>query len=87
MRGKGFMAEYDDSGSIGRRYARADEVGTPYCATIDHQMLEDGTVTIRDRDTTKQIRVEIEKLSDILCSLLRDEIPFMDAGEAAKKRG
>jgi glycyl-tRNA synthetase (class II) len=87
LRGKGLMAEYDDSGSIGRRYARADEVGTPYCVTIDHQTLRDGTVTIRDRDTTRQIRVGIEKLSNVLCSLLRDEVSFMDAGEAVKKRG
>jgi glycyl-tRNA synthetase len=85
LRGKGLMAEYDDSGSIGRRYARADEVGTPYCVTIDHQTLEDGTVTIRNRDTTNQIRVEVEKLSDILCSLLHDEVPFSKAGEEAKK--
>jgi len=87
LRGKGLMAEYDDSGSIGRRYARADEVGTPYCATIDHQTLEDGTVTIRDRDTTKQIRVKVEELPSVLCSLLRDEVPFLEAGEAVKKQG
>lgn len=86
LRSKGLMAEYDDSGSIGRRYARSDEVGTPYCVTIDHQTLKDGTVTIRDRDTTKQIRVKIKKLSDALCSLLHDEVPFLKAGETAKRR-
>jgi len=53
---------YDDSGSIGRRYARADEIGIPFCITIDFQTLEDGAVTIRDRDTTKQERVKIEEL-------------------------
>ncbi len=53
---------YDDSGSIGRRYARADEIGIPFCITIDHQTLEDGTVTIRDRDSTKQERVKVEEL-------------------------
>ncbi|MFZ3076978.1 MAG: glycine--tRNA ligase [Candidatus Aenigmatarchaeota archaeon] len=57
---------YDESGSIGRRYARADEIGIPFCVTIDHQTLEDGTVTIRERDTTKQERVKIEKLKEIL---------------------
>jgi len=57
---------YDESGSIGRRYARADEIGIPVCITIDHQTLEDGTVTIRDRDSTKQERVKIEKLKEII---------------------
>ena len=83
---KGFMVEHDDAGSIGRRYARADEVGTPYCVTIDHQTLEDGTVTIRDRDTTGQIRVKIEELPRILRSLLCDETPFLEAGPPAKKQ-
>ncbi len=82
---KGFMAEHDDAGSIGRRYARADEIGTPYCVTIDHRTLEDDTVTIRDRDTTDQIRVRIEELPRILRSLLCDEIPFSEAGQPAKK--
>ncbi len=58
-----FGVFYDDSGSIGRRYARADEIGIPFCITIDFQTLEDGTVTIRDRDTTNQERVKIEELN------------------------
>ena len=86
LRRKGFMTEYDDSGSIGRRYARADEVGTPYCITVDHQTLEDGTLTIRDRDTTDQIRVKIEELPHVLHSLWRDEIPFSEAGAPVKKQ-
>ncbi|MCF7901426.1 glycine--tRNA ligase [Candidatus Woesearchaeota archaeon] len=57
-----FVAFYDESGSIGRRYARMDEIGTPYCVTIDFDTLEDGTVTIRNRDTTEQKRVKIEDL-------------------------
>lgn len=57
-----FMVQYDQIGSIGRRYRRQDEIGTPYCITIDHQTLEDETVTIRDRDTLKQERVEIGQL-------------------------
>ncbi|MEO0118883.1 MAG: glycine--tRNA ligase, partial [candidate division WOR-3 bacterium] len=61
-----FITIYDESGSIGRRYRRQDEIGTPYCITIDFQTLEDNTVTIRDRDTTKQIRVKIEELIDYL---------------------
>ena len=53
---------YDSSGSIGRRYARADEIGVPYCITVDHQSLEDKTVTLRDRDTGEQRRVTIDSL-------------------------
>lgn len=79
---KGFFAEYDDSGSIGRRYARADEVGVPYCITVDHQTLEDSTVTIRDRDSTDQIRVEIEELPSVLRELLNKEVEFDQAGES-----
>lgn len=87
LKSRGFMAEYDDAGSIGRRYARADEVGTSYCVTIDHQTLEDGTATIRNRDTTDQIRVSIEELPRILRLLLRDEVPFSEAGASTKKPG
>jgi len=57
---------YDDGGSIGRRYARMDEIGTPYCITIDHDSLKDKTVTIRDRDTTKQIRIKQEDIINYL---------------------
>ncbi len=53
----GINAKYDEQHSIGKRYAKHDEIGTPYCITVDHQSLEDFTVTIRDRDTTKQVRV------------------------------
>ncbi len=58
----GFYAIYDESGSIGRRYARADEIGVPYGVTVDKQTLEDNTVTIRFRDTREQVRVRIEDL-------------------------
>ena len=51
---------WDDRGNIGKRYYSQDEIGTPWCATVDYQTLEDGTVTIRDRDTTKQERIEID---------------------------
>jgi len=57
-----FMTAYDDTQSIGRRYRRQDEIGTPYCVTIDFQSLEDQAVTIRDRDTMEQVRVPIEDL-------------------------
>ena len=58
----GIISMYDSSGSIGRRYARADEIGVPFCITVDHQSLEDNTVTIRDRDTGEQKRVSIDSL-------------------------
>lgn len=59
---KYFMVDYDDSGAIGKRYRRADEVGTPMCITIDFDTLEDGSVTVRDRDTMAQIRLPIDQL-------------------------
>ncbi len=78
---EGFTVEYDESGSIGRRYARMDEVGTPYAVTIDYQTLQDDTVTLRDRDTWKQIRVPVKDLPGILQSLLHGEISFEEAGK------
>jgi glycyl-tRNA synthetase len=68
---KSFDAIYDEKGSIGKRYARADEEGIPIAATIDYQTLEDDTVTLRDRDTTEQIRVKISELQQILEDLLK----------------
>jgi len=61
-----FIVVYDESGSIGKRYRRQDEIGTPFAITIDFQTLEDNTVTVRDRDTTKQERVNINELKDYL---------------------
>ena len=57
-----FMCDYDEAGSIGKRYRREDEIGTPYCITIDFDTLEDESVTIRDRDTMEQVRVKIPEL-------------------------
>lgn len=54
---------WDDRGNIGKRYYSQDEIGTPFCITVDYQTLENGTVTIRDRDTTKQERVKVEEIS------------------------
>ena len=59
---KHFNCEYDESGSIGKRYRRQDEIGTPYCITVDFDTLEDGTVTVRDRDTMEQIRLKADEL-------------------------
>lgn len=57
---------WDDNGNIGKRYRRQDEIGTPHCAVIDFDTLEDDTVTVRDRDTTKQVRIKIDKLEDYI---------------------
>jgi glycyl-tRNA synthetase len=61
LRDNGIITNYDTSGTIGRRYARMDEIGTPFCITVDHDTLDDKKVTIRDRDTTKQERIPIER--------------------------
>ncbi|MBR6204910.1 MAG: glycine--tRNA ligase, partial [Candidatus Methanomethylophilaceae archaeon] len=68
-------AYYDGSGTIGKRYARMDEVGTPWCITVDYQTLKDGTVTIRDRDTTDQKRIPADSASAVLEELLAGK-PF-----------
>jgi glycyl-tRNA synthetase len=60
---KEFRVDYDDSGSIGKRYRRHDEIGTPFCITVDFQTAEDGCVTVRDRDTMEQVRVAIADVS------------------------
>jgi len=56
---------WDDNGNIGKRYRRQDEIGTPHCVVIDFQTLEDGTVTVRERDTTEQRRTTLDKLAHI----------------------
>ena len=57
---------YDDNGNIGKRYRRQDEIGTPFCIVVDFDTLEDEAVTVRDRDTAKQERVEISELTNYL---------------------
>ncbi len=68
-----FMSQYDDTGSIGKRYRRQDEIGTPLCVTIDFQTLEDHAVTIRDRDTMQQVRVPVDELVPRLKEMLKLE--------------
>ena len=68
---EGIAAKYDEQQSIGKRYARHDEVGTPDCLTVDHQSLEDNTVTVRDRDTTNQERISIEKAIEVVKDRLK----------------
>ena len=68
MLAKHFMVDYDDAGSIGKRYRREDEIGTPFCITYDFDSLEDGCVTVRDRDTMEQTRVKIDELKDYIAA-------------------
>jgi len=65
-----FDCQYDESGSIGRRYRRQDEIGTPYCITVDFETLDNKDVTLRDRDTMKQERVKISELGGKIFNLL-----------------
>jgi glycyl-tRNA synthetase len=68
---KDFMIEYDESGSIGKRYRRQDEIGTPYCVTVDFDTVEDNSVTVRDRDTMEQVRIPITELTSYLNEKVR----------------
>ena len=61
-----FSYQYDEKDSIGKRYRRQDAIGTPFCVTVDHDTLNDGCVTVRDRDTMTQQRVKIEELRDMI---------------------
>ncbi|MFH1546895.1 MAG: glycine--tRNA ligase [bacterium] len=69
-----FSVTLDTRGNIGKRYRYQDEIGTPYCITVDYETLEDNTVTIRDRDTMKQERVKIEQLDDIITKKLSEQL-------------
>lgn len=71
-----FNCFYDENGSIGRRYSRMDEVGTPYCITVDFDSLAKHDVTIRDRDSTRQVRIKIKELSGTLQQLLSGKLEF-----------
>jgi glycyl-tRNA synthetase len=75
LREAGLSVTYDDSGNIGRRYRRQDEIGTPYCVTVDYESLEGGTVTLRERDSTEQKRVALDELPAHLSALRAGE-PF-----------
>ncbi|MFB6267455.1 MAG: glycine--tRNA ligase, partial [Halodesulfurarchaeum sp.] len=78
LRTAGFEVAYDDSGAIGRRYRRQDEIGTPFCVTVDYDTLEDDTVTLRDRDSTEQVRVHTDDLAATLADLRAGERTFGD---------
>ena len=76
-------AEFDEGGSIGKRYRRQDEIGTPWGITVDHQTMEDDTVTLRDRDSLEQVRVPIEGLGDELVGRLEAALAQPEAGLSA----
>jgi glycyl-tRNA synthetase len=67
-----FATDYDQAGAIGRRYRRQDEIGTPFCVTIDYQSKEDGTVTVRFRDSMEQVRVGRGDLEPVLKKAIKD---------------
>lgn len=77
----GFDVYYDDSGSIGRRYIRSDEMGIPLALTVDYRTLQDNTVTLRNRDDWRQVRTQLNGIEDRLRKFFAGEIPFEDLGE------
>jgi glycyl-tRNA synthetase len=66
------MVSYDESGNIGKRYRRADAIGTPFCITIDDETLNNGTVTLRDRDTMEQVTLKLDEVK----SYIEEKIQF-----------
>lgn len=78
---KNFNVIYDRSGSIGRRYARNDEIGTPFCITVDDKSVKNKDITIRDRDTQKQVRVKVSELESVLRKLIQNKSDFLKYGE------
>jgi glycyl-tRNA synthetase len=84
---EGFIVNYDASGSIGRRYARADEVGTPVCMTVDYKSLEDESVTLRDLFTWKQVRADINRLPLLMRDYLGGRLEFQQLGSSVSQQG
>lgn len=82
LRAEGLSVTYDASGSIGRRYRRQDEVGTPYCLTVDYDTLSEDTVTIRDRDTARQRRIPADDIPSLLAALKHGDREFGSIGTA-----
>jgi glycyl-tRNA synthetase len=78
LRNNNIVAEYDSSGTIGRRYARSDEIGVPFAVTVDHDTLDDDKVTIRNRDDSKQIRILISNVYPVIKDLNTLKISFKD---------
>ena len=68
---KEFMVDFDDTGSIGKRYRREDEIGTPFCITYDFESEEDGCVTVRERDSMEQVRIPVSELKDYIAEKIK----------------
>jgi glycyl-tRNA synthetase len=81
LKDKGFFIDYDESGTIGKRYRRNDEVGTPFSITVDFDTMEDDTVTIRDRDTMDQVRIPVKDIPCALGELVTSGRPLTDFGK------
>lgn len=81
LRERGLQVSYDDSGTIGRRYRRNDEIGTPYSVTIDYDTIKDSTITIRERDSMKQVRVPVRDVEDVLYGLVYKGREFLSVGK------
>jgi glycyl-tRNA synthetase len=82
---KTFVCRYDVSGSVGRRYLRAAEEGTPFCITVDYQSKDDGTVTLRDRDTESQVRLHKNELRIAINDILLGKRKFFEVGAPLEK--
>ncbi|HMK45306.1 MAG TPA: glycine--tRNA ligase, partial [Methanocella sp.] len=82
LKAAGYFIEYDDSGTIGKRYRRNDEAGTPFCVTVDFDTIEDGTVTVRDRDSMAQIRYPAASLAGLFGELLSNDRPLEGYGKS-----
>ena len=65
------MCDYDEAGSIGKRYRREDEIGTPFCITVDDETLNNNTVTVRDRDTMEQITLPVDKVEEYILNKIK----------------
>ncbi len=77
---EGFMVEFDETGSIGRRYARSDEAGVQLGITVDYDSFKDETVTIRDRDSWQQVRTPIKDLPELMHCYFQGKLNFKDLG-------
>ncbi|MET1101943.1 MAG: glycine--tRNA ligase [Pyrodictiaceae archaeon] len=86
LRDEGFLVIYDDDGSIGRRYARVDEIGVPIAVTVDYQSIEDKTVTLRDRDSWEQVRIPIDRIPEAIKLYIETNINIRDLREKLAKR-
>jgi glycyl-tRNA synthetase len=77
-----FDVEYDESGTIGRRYARADEIGVPVSITVDYQTKKDETVTLRDRDSWKQVRTDWKSIPELAREYFNGKLQFSQLGNS-----